>query len=269
MGGGALLVAALAVLLGVDLGVLTTIVAPALGVAGTAATGVLLIWDLKRPERALYIFLKSNFRSWLVWGSYALAAFAAVSGIWLLVGIGVETGLLASAHPALVVLAVLALPDRRAGGRLHRLPVRPGRGPRPVAVTAAVLAPDRPGGDGRRRRAGDRGRGHRRRPGRGRAHRHRAGLRHRRARPDAADRVRGQAREQAGRAGRPHDHPRPVRRAVLARRRRPGRRRGGARRGGDRRQVLALTVLAGIAVQVALLVYESVFVRAGQDPPLS
>ena len=38
---------------------------------------------------------------------------------------------------------------------------------------------------------------------------------------------------------------------------------------GTTAQVLALTVLGGIAVQVALLVYESVFVRAGQDPPLS
>ncbi len=110
VGGGALLVAALAVLLGMDLGALTTIVAPAIGVAGVAVTGVLLVWDLKRPERALYIFLKSNFRSWLVLGSYALAVFGAVSGIWLLLGIGVETGIIASADTAFTVLAVLAVP---------------------------------------------------------------------------------------------------------------------------------------------------------------
>jgi Fe-S-cluster-containing dehydrogenase component/formate-dependent nitrite reductase membrane component NrfD len=110
VGGGALLIAALAVLLGIDLGVLTTLVAPALGVAGTAVTGGLLIWDLKRPERFLYIFLKSNFRSWLVLGSYALAGFAAVSGIWLLLGIGVESGLITGAGWAFTVLAVLAIP---------------------------------------------------------------------------------------------------------------------------------------------------------------
>ncbi len=110
VGGGALLVAALALLLGVDLGVLGTVVAPALGVAGTAITGVLLIWDLKRPERALYIFLKSNFTSWLVWGSYALAAFGAVSGLWLIVGILVQAGVVASAHAVFLVLAVLAIP---------------------------------------------------------------------------------------------------------------------------------------------------------------
>ncbi|MDN5747291.1 MAG: polysulfide reductase NrfD [Pseudonocardia sp.] len=110
VGGGAVLVAALALLLGVDLGVLSTIVAPALGVAGVAITGALLIWDLKRPERFLYIFLKSNFGSWLVLGSYALALFAAVAGSWLLLGIGVETGLIASAGTPFIVLAVLGVP---------------------------------------------------------------------------------------------------------------------------------------------------------------
>jgi formate-dependent nitrite reductase membrane component NrfD/ferredoxin len=110
VGGGSLLFAALALLLGVDLGALTTVVAPALGVAGTAITGALLIWDLKRPERFLYIFLKANPRSWLVLGSYALAAFATVSGIWLLLGILVETGVITSANSAFTVLAILAIP---------------------------------------------------------------------------------------------------------------------------------------------------------------
>ncbi len=110
LGGGALIVAALAVLLGIDLGVLTTLVAPALGVVGTAATGGLLIWDLKRPGRFHYLLTKSNFRSWLVLGAYALAAFAAVSGIWLLFGIGVESGVIDYSDTAFTVLAWLALP---------------------------------------------------------------------------------------------------------------------------------------------------------------
>ncbi|MDQ2708096.1 MAG: polysulfide reductase NrfD [Actinomycetota bacterium] len=110
VGAGALLIAALAVLLGVDLGVVTTVVAPAIAVAGVGVTGVLLVWDLKRPERFLYIFLKSNFGSWLVLGAYALAVFSAVAGVWLLVGIGVQTGLIASADTAFTVLAVLAVP---------------------------------------------------------------------------------------------------------------------------------------------------------------
>lgn len=110
LGGGALLVAALAVLLGVDLGVLTTLVAPSLALAGTAATGFLLVTDLKRPERFLYILTKSNFGSWLVLGAYALAFHAAVAGTWLLYGIGVETGLVAASGTWWTILAVLGVP---------------------------------------------------------------------------------------------------------------------------------------------------------------
>lgn len=110
VGGGALLVAALALLLGVDLGVLTAIVAPALGVLGTGATGALLVWDLKRPERFWYLLAKSNFKSWLVLGAYALGLHAAVSGVWLLYGIATQTGLLMSSHLVWTVLAVLGIP---------------------------------------------------------------------------------------------------------------------------------------------------------------
>ncbi|WP_028921812.1 4Fe-4S dicluster domain-containing protein [Pseudonocardia acaciae] len=110
VGGGALLVAALAALVGVDLGVLGTVVAPALGVAGAAVTGALLVWDLKRPERFLYIFLKPNFRSWLVLGAYTLAGFSLVAGVWLVLGIAVEAGVITSADTALTVLAVLGVP---------------------------------------------------------------------------------------------------------------------------------------------------------------
>jgi Fe-S-cluster-containing dehydrogenase component/formate-dependent nitrite reductase membrane component NrfD len=110
VGGGALLVAALAVLLGIDLGLLGQVVAPALGLAGVTATGVLLVWDLKRPERFLYILLKSNFRSWLVLGAYALAAFAALCAVWLLLGLGVRTGSVDPASSGFTMLAWLGVP---------------------------------------------------------------------------------------------------------------------------------------------------------------
>lgn len=89
---GALLVAALASFLGADLGVLGTVVAPVVALVFLAVTGVLLIVDLKRPERFLYIFLKPNPTSWLFWGSVALGAFGAVTTAWLLIGIAAETG---------------------------------------------------------------------------------------------------------------------------------------------------------------------------------
>jgi len=110
LGAGALIVAALALLLGIDLGVLGTVVAPALGVLGTGLTVVLLVWDLKRPERFLYILTKSNFTSWLVLGAYALFAFTAVTGIWLLMGLGAELGIVDPPASAFKVLAWLALP---------------------------------------------------------------------------------------------------------------------------------------------------------------
>ena len=110
VGGGALVLASLAWLLGIDLGVLGSIVAPALGVVGTGATGALLVWDLKRPERFWYLLAKSNFRSWLVLGAYALGLHAAVSGIWLLYGLGVATGLVGSSSVVWTALAVLGIP---------------------------------------------------------------------------------------------------------------------------------------------------------------
>ncbi|HEX6877213.1 MAG TPA: 4Fe-4S dicluster domain-containing protein [Nocardioidaceae bacterium] len=103
LGAGALVVAALAVLLGIDLGVLGDYVAPALALFGAATTGGLLVWDLKRPERFLYIFLKSNFSSWLVLGAYVLTVFSGGSVLWLLAA-AFDVGW------AMTVLAWLAIP---------------------------------------------------------------------------------------------------------------------------------------------------------------
>ncbi|MFP5372700.1 MAG: NrfD/PsrC family molybdoenzyme membrane anchor subunit, partial [Actinomycetes bacterium] len=109
---GVLLVAAAAPLAGAELGVLGRVVAPAVATGMTAATGVLLVWDLKRPERFLYIFLKPNPTSWLFWGSVALASFAAVAGGWLVVGAAGAAGFVGPGLVAgtLSVLQPLAVP---------------------------------------------------------------------------------------------------------------------------------------------------------------
>ena len=60
--------------MGIDLGGVGDYAAPLLGLFGAATTGALLVWDLKRPERFLYIFVKSNWTSWLVLGAYVLTA---------------------------------------------------------------------------------------------------------------------------------------------------------------------------------------------------
>jgi Fe-S-cluster-containing dehydrogenase component len=105
---GAMLIAALARLIGVDLGLLGDVVAPAIGVAGIAVTGLLLVADLKRPERFLYIFRRPNPRSWLFWGSVVLAGGAAVFSAWLVLGVLTTLGVVGGA--GLTGLAVLALP---------------------------------------------------------------------------------------------------------------------------------------------------------------
>ena len=84
VGAGALGLALLAHLMGVGLGPVGDYVAPVLGLLGAATTGALLVWDLKRPERFPYIFLKSNWSSWLVLGAYVLAAFSGGAVLWML-----------------------------------------------------------------------------------------------------------------------------------------------------------------------------------------
>jgi Fe-S-cluster-containing dehydrogenase component/formate-dependent nitrite reductase membrane component NrfD len=89
MGAGAMLVAALALALyglhgplGGALNMLLGIGASVIGGACIALTLVLLVADLKRPDRALYLLTKINPTSWLVWGGYILAIFGLLEAAW-------------------------------------------------------------------------------------------------------------------------------------------------------------------------------------------
>jgi formate-dependent nitrite reductase membrane component NrfD len=104
LGAGALVVSALAVLFGTGLDGPAGL-GPVLAVLGTAVTGALLVWDLKRPERFYYLLTKANPSSWLVKGGYCLMAIAAVAGAWMLAQL-----LSLTSHPLNVVLAVVSLP---------------------------------------------------------------------------------------------------------------------------------------------------------------
>jgi len=101
---GALLVAAFAG--SESWGGLFTTVAPALGLLFLAITTALLVVDLKRPERFVYILTKPNWRSWLVWGAWILMAFGVVGAVWLAAG---ATGHPDVLHLALVPSMLLAL----------------------------------------------------------------------------------------------------------------------------------------------------------------
>jgi len=84
---GTLLVAALGVLFGASVaGPVTSVFAPLVALLFLAATTALLVFDLKRPERFLFVITKPNFRSWLVLGAWILMAYGAVSTLWFVAG---------------------------------------------------------------------------------------------------------------------------------------------------------------------------------------
>ncbi|MDA8047650.1 MAG: polysulfide reductase NrfD [Actinomycetota bacterium] len=116
LGAGSLMVASGALFAGMAPSGVLRLAAPAIGVGGTAVTGGLLVWDLKRPERFVYIFTKANPRSWLFWGSLCLAGHSVVSGTWLAAALAQSAGLLGPAGlaRAVAVLRWAALPSGAA-----------------------------------------------------------------------------------------------------------------------------------------------------------
>lgn len=82
--------------------------APILALALAALTGFLLVWDLKRPERFLYIFLKPNPRSWLMWGAWVLMAFCGALVGWAFGALGGPSWMQTLGRAATVPLAPLA-----------------------------------------------------------------------------------------------------------------------------------------------------------------
>jgi formate-dependent nitrite reductase membrane component NrfD len=76
---------------------------PAVAGAFLALTGLLLIADLKHPERFYLIFTRPQWRSWLVRGAFIIAAYAAVLLLHFLAG-------LSGAPEAATVLTVAGVP---------------------------------------------------------------------------------------------------------------------------------------------------------------
>lgn len=91
---GVLALAALLVLLSTDRSGLLTIAAPLTTEVFLLATAVLLVWDLKRPERFWFLLTKPHLTSWLALGGIFLGIFAAVGGLWFLAGVfGLESAI--------------------------------------------------------------------------------------------------------------------------------------------------------------------------------
>ena len=67
--------------------------APLVSGSALAATGVLLITDLKHPERFYLIFTRPQWRSWLVRGAFIIGAYSAVLAAHVLASLAGATKL--------------------------------------------------------------------------------------------------------------------------------------------------------------------------------
>jgi Fe-S-cluster-containing dehydrogenase component/formate-dependent nitrite reductase membrane component NrfD len=82
---GALMVAALMALLGYRAeGAVFDLAAPLIAIAFAGLTGVLLIADLKRPDRFYFLFTRANPRSFVVIGAWILLGYGGLAALWFL-----------------------------------------------------------------------------------------------------------------------------------------------------------------------------------------
>jgi Fe-S-cluster-containing dehydrogenase component/formate-dependent nitrite reductase membrane component NrfD len=88
---------------------LVRLAAAFISLIGVGLTALLLVWDLKRPERFLTILYRPQWRSWLTIGAFVLIGYSGVLGMWFLgTWFGVDDGLLTALGWPTVALAVMA-----------------------------------------------------------------------------------------------------------------------------------------------------------------
>ena len=120
---GALTIAAVLLLFGWGASHATfAVAAPVVGMAFLLVTAVLLVVDLKRPDRFWYLLTRPNPTSWLVWGGYILTAAGGIAFLWLLAAAlgldGLQTALMVIGIPLAVATAgYTALLFAQAEGR--------------------------------------------------------------------------------------------------------------------------------------------------------
>jgi len=80
-----------------------------ISLTGVGLTTLLLVWDLKRPERFLTILYRPQWRSWLTIGAFVLIGYSGLLAIWFLgTWLGVDDRLLTVLGWPTFVLAALA-----------------------------------------------------------------------------------------------------------------------------------------------------------------
>ena len=104
---GAFMLAAFAYFLGAPLHAPSAIAAGVVATVFMLATTALLVYDLERPERFLYILRYPQWRSWLTRGSVLLMGFSTIAGVWPALEVGgalgwVPASVVAAARPWLL-----------------------------------------------------------------------------------------------------------------------------------------------------------------------
>ena len=106
---GAMMLAALLLVVGANGSALADVVPGALALAGIGVTGLFLVWDLKQPKRFYYLFTKPQWRSWLTIGAQFINLAAVVATAFTLAAIfdldALRDGLRWAMVPAGVMLA--------------------------------------------------------------------------------------------------------------------------------------------------------------------
>jgi formate-dependent nitrite reductase membrane component NrfD/NAD-dependent dihydropyrimidine dehydrogenase PreA subunit len=73
-----------------------------------AITGILLIKDLGRPDRFLYVLLRPQWRSWLTRGAYIITAYGGILTAWIVANYFAREDILKFIEPIGIVFALLA-----------------------------------------------------------------------------------------------------------------------------------------------------------------
>ena len=102
---GALIVPAILMGMSRQAGDLFTLICPLIALCALSVTSLLLIFDLKRPDRFYFLLTKPNFRSWVVLGAYILMGYGGLATAWLAMGIFVGE----VPHPLMWMTAVFAI----------------------------------------------------------------------------------------------------------------------------------------------------------------
>jgi Fe-S-cluster-containing dehydrogenase component/formate-dependent nitrite reductase membrane component NrfD len=101
---GTLLLSAL-LWLGGDRTPLVALAGPLVSVLFSIATAAVLVVDLERPERFLYILTRPNWTSWMARGAFLLTAHGAIGGLWVVASLLGWTGFISTLAPIAILVA--------------------------------------------------------------------------------------------------------------------------------------------------------------------